>query len=82
MARLWLLLVLVLTIGLAGCSMKSILDHAAPETVQVAKDNVEYLRRGQFDQVEHSVDRRIDRSNLRANLVQMAALMPRRILYP
>jgi hypothetical protein len=56
--------------------MKSILDHAAPETVQMAKDNIEYLRHGQFDQVERSLDPGVDRTDLHANLVQMAALMP------
>ncbi len=76
MARFWMLAILVLTIGVTGCSMKSLLDRAAPQTVQMAKDNVEYIRHGQFDQVERSADPSIDPSDLHASLVQMAALMP------
>jgi hypothetical protein len=76
MSRLWSLVALGLMAGLTGCSAKSFMDRVAPETVQVAKTQVDYLRHGQFDQIEPSLDASIDRKALKANLAKMAAFVP------
>ena len=56
----------------AGCN--TLMDRIAPETVQKAKTNFDYLRRGQYDPIESALDPSIDRTNLRVNLQSMAAL--------
>jgi hypothetical protein len=76
MARLRLLVALLLSALLAGCSAKSIMDRVAPETVQELKTNFDYLRHGQYDPIEAALDPAIDRSTVRANLTAMAAKIP------
>lgn len=77
MHRAWFLAILLsFVVMLNGCDTKTILDHAAPETVQTAKSNVDYLRHGQFDKIEASLDPSIDRANVPADLARMASILP------
>jgi hypothetical protein len=63
-------------VGLSGCGGNSVLDRLAPETVKEAKTNFDYLRHGQFDQIEPMMDASIDRSTLRDKLQEMANVIP------
>jgi hypothetical protein len=76
MARLRPLVAVSLLVFLTGCISKSILDRLAPETVQELKTNFDYLRHGQYDQIEAALDPGINRANVRANLTEMAARIP------
>jgi hypothetical protein len=62
--------------SLTGCSAKSILDRIAPETAQEAKTTFDYLRHGQYDRIEPSVDSSVERGYLYAELTRMAANVP------
>jgi hypothetical protein len=77
MARFWSLVAVLCVAFLAGCSARSLLDRIAPETVQQAKTNFDYLRHHQFDQVEPALDPSISRDTLQSNLAEMAGLVPR-----
>ncbi len=76
MARLWSIIAVALLSVITGCSAKSIMDHIAPETVQEAKTNFDYLRHKQYDRIEPLLDASIDRTYLRANLDEMVAQVP------
>jgi len=76
MNRLRLLFVLGLIAALNGCGVTPIADRIAPETVQKAKTNFDYLRHAQYDRIEASVDASVERSYLRAELIRMAAKVP------
>lgn len=62
--------------SLSGCAGNSVLDRLAPETVNEAKTNFNYLRHGQFDQIEPLMDASVDRSTLRDKLQEMANIIP------
>ena len=76
MARPWSLIAVALMVFITGCSAKSFLDRVAPETVKEAKTHFDYLRHGQYDRIEPSLDPSIDRKSLRGNLDKMAAFVP------
>jgi hypothetical protein len=63
-------------LGLGGCSENSVLDRLAPDKVKEARTDFDYLRHGQYDQIEPLMDASIDRSTLRDKLQQMANLIP------
>jgi len=76
MARFCTPLALCLVVGLCGCSGQSMLDRIAPETTREAKTNFDYLRHGQFNLIEPSMDASIDRSTLHDKLQEMANVIP------
>lgn len=76
MLRFRLPVVLMLSSVLSGCNAKSIMDRVAPETVLELKTNFDYLRHGQYEQIEAALDPGIDRKNVRASLTTMAAMIP------
>jgi len=77
MRRVRLLITLSLMAGVTGCGLRSMLDRVAPETVSIAKTNLDFLRRGQFDRIEPSLDQSIDRNGLTDKLAAMAAQIPK-----
>jgi hypothetical protein len=76
MTRYASLVVLALFVCLTGCSLQHAIDKIAPETVQHAKTNFDYLRHKQFDLIEPSLGPTIDRDTVRDKLTEMAALIP------
>jgi hypothetical protein len=76
MGKIRILVVFGLIAGLSGCSLRSMMDHIAPETVSAAKTNFDFLRHGQFDRIVPSLDPSIDRDGLTDKLAAMAALIP------
>lgn len=74
--RLYSAIAFGLALVLTGCATESFLNRIAPETVQEAKTDFDYLRHGQNDRLEARLDPSIDRNTLRAELIRMAALVP------
>lgn len=76
MVRIRPLFASLLVIFIVGCSARSVMEHAAPETAQEAKTNFDYLRHEQYSQIEPSLDASIDRTDLASRLQEMAAMIP------
>src|SRR5439155_9564585 len=70
-------------LGIAACAFLFGCDEATlmkkwtpPEAESIARNYVELLRQGKFDQIERDLDSSVTDSNVRDKLAKMAAIFP------
>lgn len=77
MIRLYRLFCIATFLSLAGCSEEAVLKRWTPPADEaIARECVESLRHGKFDEVKHQLDPEIADSHIDEALSKMAALFP------
>jgi len=75
--RLQCLVGMVVCAFLVGCDEATLMKKwTPPEAESIARNYVEYLRQGKFDQIERNLDPSVTDSNVQDTFAKMAAIFP------